>query len=147
MTHVFLTRPPLPRLLEGVRLACVRHAASVYPEPGSNSPFSSLSRIPCGIEVTDVKRSKRNYIGLFSQIMCCCTRIDRNGVLYALCVRIPPPHMCKGGNGTRSSSAFHISIVQSTLDSGLSPASVSDALRHIDHLRIEARFALFRWLV
>ena len=22
-----------------VRLACVRHAASVHPEPGSNSPF------------------------------------------------------------------------------------------------------------
>ena len=25
---------------ESVRLACVRHAASVYPEPGSNSPFN-----------------------------------------------------------------------------------------------------------
>src|SRR5579884_339634 len=36
--HVLLTRPPLPQLPEGVRLACVRHAASVYPEPGSNSP-------------------------------------------------------------------------------------------------------------
>src|SRR5207247_127262 len=34
--HVLLTRPPLPQLPEGVRLACVRHAASVYPEPGSN---------------------------------------------------------------------------------------------------------------
>jgi len=38
-THVLLTRPPLPLLPEDVRLACVRHAASVYPEPGSNSPF------------------------------------------------------------------------------------------------------------
>ncbi len=39
-THVFLTRPPLAPLLreKRVRLACVRHAASVYPEPGSNSP-------------------------------------------------------------------------------------------------------------
>jgi hypothetical protein len=45
-THVLLTRPPLPALRQGVRLACVRHAASVYPEPGSNSPFSSLSSIP-----------------------------------------------------------------------------------------------------
>ena len=26
-----------------VRLACIRHAASVHPEPGSNSPLSSLS--------------------------------------------------------------------------------------------------------
>ena len=39
--HALLTRPPLPALLrgQGVRLACVRHAASVYPEPGSNSSF------------------------------------------------------------------------------------------------------------
>jgi hypothetical protein len=39
IAHVFLTRPP--RLSpEGnpVRLACIRHAASVDPEPGSNSP-------------------------------------------------------------------------------------------------------------
>ncbi|TME11325.1 MAG: hypothetical protein E6I80_06080 [Chloroflexi bacterium] len=27
-----------------VRLACVRHAASVYPEPGSNSPSNRLYR-------------------------------------------------------------------------------------------------------
>jgi hypothetical protein len=41
--HVLLTRSPLTlRLycyfLVSVRLACVRHAASVRPEPGSNSP-------------------------------------------------------------------------------------------------------------
>ena len=45
VTHALLTRPPL-RLLSSIRklpsiisirLACVRHAASVHPEPGSNS--------------------------------------------------------------------------------------------------------------
>ena len=36
VTHVLLSRPPLPR--RAVRLACFRHAASVDPEPGSNSP-------------------------------------------------------------------------------------------------------------
>ena len=49
VTHVLLTRSPLitsvqaPRVT--VRLACVKHAASVRPEPGSNSPlmFSSQS--------------------------------------------------------------------------------------------------------
>ena len=45
VAHALLTRPPLacagsvrklrPRML--ARLACVRHAASVRPEPGSNS--------------------------------------------------------------------------------------------------------------
>src|SRR5689334_5456264 len=42
VTHALLTRSPLYRgscdpFL--VRLACVRHAASVRSEPGSNSPF------------------------------------------------------------------------------------------------------------
>ena len=39
VTHALLTRPPLsfPRKKNFVRLACVKHAASVYPEPGSNS--------------------------------------------------------------------------------------------------------------
>jgi len=35
--HVLLTRPPL-RLKALVRLACIKHTASVHPEPGSNSP-------------------------------------------------------------------------------------------------------------
>src|SRR5881227_3664345 len=30
---------------EDVRLACVRHAASVYPEPGSNSPSKDVSTL------------------------------------------------------------------------------------------------------
>src|SRR5437762_10082082 len=40
VTHPSATRP------EGlVRLACIRHAASVHPEPGSNSPNSAF-RLP-----------------------------------------------------------------------------------------------------
>ncbi|OIJ17602.1 hypothetical protein BKP37_03700 [Anaerobacillus alkalilacustris] len=42
VAHVLLTRPPLTlikqALIEFARLACIRHAASVRPEPGSNSP-------------------------------------------------------------------------------------------------------------
>ena len=46
VTHALLTRPPLShkklhsekiRFKCFVRLACVKHAASVHPEPGSNS--------------------------------------------------------------------------------------------------------------
>ena len=46
VTHALLTRPPLSHkrlqtevicLICFVRLACVKHAASVHPEPGSNS--------------------------------------------------------------------------------------------------------------
>ena len=49
VAHALLTRPPLSHNFffpEGnlkecfVRLACVKHAASVHPEPGSNSQFT-----------------------------------------------------------------------------------------------------------
>ena len=43
IAHVLLTRPPLSYLKQApnnsVRLACVKRAASVRPEPGSNSLF------------------------------------------------------------------------------------------------------------
>ena len=40
VTNVLLTRSPLRYILlhTSVRLACIKHAASVHPEPGSNSP-------------------------------------------------------------------------------------------------------------
>ena len=64
VTHALLTRPPLSHIIfipEGnplicfVRLACVKHAASVHPEPGSNSQIKmfdsfkiiSLANYPC----------------------------------------------------------------------------------------------------
>ena len=48
VTYVLLTRSPLDSrkqaFLPLVRLACIRHAASVHPEPGSNSPFDLALR-------------------------------------------------------------------------------------------------------
>ena len=46
ITHVLLTRSPLEYLRRdlSVRLACVKHAASVRPEPGSNSPNKNSSQ-------------------------------------------------------------------------------------------------------
>ena len=39
-SYALLTRPPLRGCKQpSVRLACVKHAASVHPEPGSNSPL------------------------------------------------------------------------------------------------------------
>ena len=43
---MLLSRSPLTPRRAPVRLACFRHAASVYPEPGSNSP-SELPRTSC----------------------------------------------------------------------------------------------------
>src|SRR4051812_34306302 len=46
VAHVLLTRSPLvyPRRGLTVRLACVKHAASVRPEPGSNSPLKNIAQ-------------------------------------------------------------------------------------------------------
>ena len=48
VTHALLTRPPLTKNHQvsslSVRLACVRHAASVHPEPGSNSHVKKFAR-------------------------------------------------------------------------------------------------------
>ena len=54
VTHALLTRPPLSRktfhperikVKRFARLACVRHAASVHPEPGSNSRIKNLGLV------------------------------------------------------------------------------------------------------
>ena len=47
--YALLTRAPVDAhqkqaFLPLVRLACIRHAASVHPEPGSNSPFDLALR-------------------------------------------------------------------------------------------------------
>ena len=47
VAHALLTRPPLirPRRDFTVRLECVMHAASVHPEPGSNSLKYCISTV------------------------------------------------------------------------------------------------------
>ena len=48
ITHVLLTRSPLEYHRSGLsaRLACVKHAASVRPEPVSNSPSKTINPTP-----------------------------------------------------------------------------------------------------
>ena len=45
VAYALLTRPPLAVFLRLVRLECVRHAASVHPEPGSNSLVIIINRL------------------------------------------------------------------------------------------------------
>ena len=53
---MLLTRSPLSYPLRGnrVRLACVRHAASVDSEPGSNSHVNSLFHIDLAIDASQL---------------------------------------------------------------------------------------------
>src|SRR5687768_632422 len=84
--HVLLTRSPLglPQCchwLDLVRLACVKHAASVRPEPGSNSP--SRSSAPEG------RKSGEPAVGLTSPSDRLAPRRTLS-VVSALTVEQPP---------------------------------------------------------
>ena len=63
VTHVILTRSPLIHPVQApsfsVRLACVKHAASVRPEPGSNSPLKNKKKDP-NQKKTDKNKNNTN---------------------------------------------------------------------------------------
>ena len=65
VTHVLLTRSPLIHTHQKgrrftVRLACVKHAASVRPEPGSNSP-NKTNKIQAPTNHKQPARTQRQY--------------------------------------------------------------------------------------
>ena len=105
VTHALLTRPPLGIIksirrshqLFLVRLACVKHAASVHPEPGSNSlikfvrvqenPWLSLSSFYCLFESVLIKNSlefSRLVVSLFSyqSALFLFPRCERTSISY-----------------------------------------------------------------
>jgi hypothetical protein len=66
ITHALLTRAPLYSSAEAdflVRLACVRHAASVCSEPGSNSPVFILDIL---INLNNSKRTQKSSFPVFN---------------------------------------------------------------------------------
>ena len=47
ITHPFATLTTKQSLMDPVRLACVKHAASVHPEPESNPPQKNFRKTSC----------------------------------------------------------------------------------------------------
>ena len=85
--HVLLTRAPLYSDPEGpflVRLACVRHAASVCSEPGSNSPVLILKEISL-LFYSFVHRTHKSFIPLFSFQRACSKRAWIYSLSLILC--------------------------------------------------------------
>ena len=69
ITHVLLTRSPLEHPHPGgglsVRLACVKHAASVRPEPGSNSPKKQTKKLTGKKQRNQQNKNKQQQTLLF----------------------------------------------------------------------------------
>ena len=89
IAHVLLTRSPLGHLeqalLDLVRLACIRHAASVHPEPGSNSPFAHLflnARAFDFFVCVAYSFSELTFPVQFSKIDSLASRILRSALVY-----------------------------------------------------------------
>jgi hypothetical protein len=68
VSYVLRTRSPLSTLLHPVRLACIRHAASVHPEPGSNSPY-----IGSGFDPRPTDRHTGRPVRVLD--LCCLTEV------------------------------------------------------------------------
>ena len=84
VAHVLLTRSPLALhqycyRMERVRLACVRHAASVRPEPGSNSP----SRLTAG-KVTSKEAIRPNQESESRHALTRCMATTGQGTFYKI---------------------------------------------------------------
>ena len=80
VAHALLTRPPLtrPRRASSVRLECVMHAASVNPEPGSNSLKISISHAESPSRIIS---SFQSYFSLASLLL----RVPRVSPLPSRC--------------------------------------------------------------
>src|SRR5699024_11818093 len=76
VTHVLLTRSPLIHQVQApsfsVRLACVKHAASVRPEPGSNSPYKAINTTHTTQHGTDRKSTRLNssHVSISYAVFC-----------------------------------------------------------------------------
>ena len=89
VTHALLTRPPLSQsdsirklpLINSVRLACVKHAASVHPEPGSNSHVQVSFPVKIAWLISTVLTVV--WFALFSEIS-----LEFSGLHYCLFVKV-----------------------------------------------------------
>jgi hypothetical protein len=95
VAHVLLTRSPLGAIrcchrTVLARLACVMHAASVHPEPGSNSPSEIANSRP-----TTARRRRPDWV---------CSRVELGGPGAA---RVDHPSRRTGGMGGAGAKPWH----------------------------------------
>ena len=65
ITHPFATLTTKQSLMDPVRLACVKHAASVHPEPESNPPqktFAESQHVTLKNKETDIRLSGKRTV-------------------------------------------------------------------------------------
>ena len=115
---MILSRAPLRVQAPCVRLACIRHAASVHPEPGSNSPPKLSPRPPKGPE---------DFVShlCVRRLRCACLPRLRKARLHR---RVGPPssaaHYSVPPGHRRSLSLQKANLPRPSRTSGVQPVNV-----------------------
>ena len=103
IAHALLTRPPLKHKSSSrsfppyvsARLACVRHAASVRPEPGSNSSVQSFIS-SCSSVFRASAQPLRNLLSLLLRFgFCIVFKVHRCALASQLVYNTPPQLLCQ----------------------------------------------------
>ena len=116
VTHPFAGDPCGPP-----RLACVKHAASVRPEPGSNSPMDrSIKTLPNASHQTDLIDHVRNHL---------------------ICRSLNSPHRSSGPDGSTSSPRTSIIPTRLSNSSGVAfPRQPLILLRYVRFVKAAQPF-------
>src|SRR5581483_8260492 len=114
------SRLPLTPRKESVRLACFRHAASVYPEPGSNSPSCDAKSLSLFSETPPLFPEAVSPKG----IKCELPRLDHRSTRDA-CThggRVPTPL------NVPYFSFWHVLLAEASFSSSSDPSKVRQAV-------------------
>ena len=88
IAHALLTRPPLfrDRSPFTVRLECVKHAASVHPEPGSNSLKNGILNLP--ESKSKIFFQSYFFLASFTLVLCVSKLLTRIFSFFFVCCSI-----------------------------------------------------------
>ena len=116
VAHALLTRPPLlhPRRDFAVRLECVMHAASVHPEPGSNSRTNCISTVSGQHQVCRACGSFY-FLSMHPVLSGCVSKNDEIFALasFLLVLKSPVVQLSMINRGSDSVLAFPLPLVDS----------------------------------
>ncbi len=107
-SYALLTRPRLGRRIDPVPFACLRHAASVHPEPGSNSQKNFLPRSDCqGAKfASQISRRRPRTHALATQTRSIWKQVSVVGVKELMKSKTPPSGVITHKNLAKFSNSY-----------------------------------------
>ena len=125
VTNALLTRSPLGHLRTNtkslVRLACIRHAASVHPEPGSNSPQKNFTSEMClGLTMSYILKLDMTGGAFYHSSVVKVLQtsgLDFTSITIACQAALETQHRCLFGSRHRPSDQYSAALVSDAVAS------------------------------